>query len=67
MNLLTRLRTRAQSTTEYMLMISVLSLGAWVAIEKFSKPEGPVQQGADQITQDLEKSLSNDSGTMSVQ
>lgn len=71
MRLLARLRrrTRAQSTTEYMPMISVLSLGVWVALEKFSNPQGPVQQGADQLTQDLEKSLSNDQGSsgMSVQ
>ena len=61
-----RRRTRAQSTTEYMLMISVLSLGVWVALEKFSNPQGPVQQGANQLAQDLEDSLSNE-GSMSAQ
>lgn len=60
-----RRRTRAQTATEYMLMISVITLGLWVALEKFSNPSGPVQQGANQLTTNLEQSLSNQ-GSMSV-
>jgi hypothetical protein len=68
MNLLSRLRrrSRAQTATEYMLMISVISLGLWVALEKFSNPSGPVQQGAETLTSDLQQSLSN-TGSMGVQ
>lgn len=49
-----------------MLMISVVSIGVWLVLKAFSDPNGPVQTGAESLTNDLESSLSNE-GSMRAQ
>lgn len=67
MSLLRRFRRfRGQTTSEYMLMISVVSIGVWLVLKAFSDPNGPVQTGAESLTNDLESSLSNE-GSMRAQ
>ena len=57
--LLRRRRSLGQTVTEYMLMISVVSLGLWAALKTFSDTNGPVQQASNQLAQDYEKKLDN--------
>ncbi len=66
MSPLRRRRSAAQTTTEYMLMISVISLALWAVLKTFSDPGGPVQQTGQKLAEDYERTLSNTSGQMKL-
>lgn len=57
-----RRRSLAQTTSEYMLMISVVSLGIWAVLKVFIDKDGPVQSASTQLAQDYETQLDNTSG-----
>lgn len=61
-----RRRSLAQTTTEYMLMISVISLGLWAVLKTFSDPGGPVQTTAIQLADSYEQTLDNSGGNMKM-
>lgn len=67
MSFLRRRRSLAQTTTEYMLMISVISLGLWASMKAFSDPEGPVQEASEKLAESYEKTLDNSSGEMRME
>ena len=59
-------RFRAQTVTEYMMVISVVSLGLLVALKWFDDPNGLVQTAGDELATSFEDSLDNSSGQMRV-
>lgn len=59
-------RSLAQTTSEYMIMISVVAVGAMAAIAIFSQPGSPVQTSSEQLIQSFETGLDNTRG-MKVQ
>ena len=66
MEFLKRRRTIGQTASEYMVMISVISVMLLGAIHLLTYPGGPVQAGAMEMSSDLENSMQNTQG-MKVQ
>ncbi len=62
------LRKVGQTTTEYVLVVSVISIAALFALAYFGDPQSPPQQGVRKLSDNFEKGLVNgDQSTMRVQ
>ncbi len=59
---------RGQTASEYMLVLSVLAIGAMAALAAFHNPNGPVQSAAESTAKNYTVGLTNgDNSTMQVQ
>lgn len=56
-----------QTTSEYMLVISVISVGAMFALAYFGDPDSPPQRAGAQLTNNFSKNLTNNGGSGSNQ
>ena len=55
------LRTKSgQSTTEYMIVVAVVAVGAMAAFGWFANPEGKVQQGGAKLADNFREGLTNE-------
>lgn len=69
MSFLTKLRksTRGQTTSEYMILLSVVAIGALAAFAYFAEPSSPVQQAGAEVADNYSQGLTNDGGQMRAQ
>ena len=51
-----------QTTTEYVLVVSVISIAALFALAYFGDPNSPPQKGARELSDNFEKGLVNGDG-----
>lgn len=56
-----------QTTSEYMLLISVVSIGVLAAFAYFAEPSSPVQQAGADVANNYAQGLTNDGGQMRAQ
>ena len=61
-----RHRKIGQTTTEYMLVVSVISIGALAMLAYFGDPDSPPQKAADELSQNFQEGLTNTGGKMEV-
>ncbi len=69
MSWLKRLRksVRGQTTSEYMILLSVVAIGAMAAFAYFAEPSSPVQQAGADVANNYAQGLTNDGGQMRAQ
>ena len=69
MSFLKRLRKSAvgQTTSEYMILLSVVAIGALAAFAYFAEPSSPVQQAGADVANNYSQGLTNGGGQMRAQ
>ncbi|HVO29600.1 MAG TPA: hypothetical protein VMV18_02645 [bacterium] len=58
---------RGQTASEYMILLSVVAIGAMAAFAYFAEPSSPVQQAGADVANNYAQGLTNDGGQMRAQ